>query len=311
MLDLTNQQALATSAQRWRARASLFRPAQEPMDPSIHGVEVIGKTEAKEFVIQHHYSGSFPYEMNSVGLFRKDGDFLASRLVGVASFSTPSNPNSITRWSGLGTEEGAELGRFVLLDEVEGNAETWFLARALRLFKAQRPGIRVVLSYSDPHPRRNAAGKIVFPGHIGGVYSASNALFCGRASPKTLYLTPDGKAIANRILSKLRNGEEGRAYAERMLTEATGCVREELEEPSAYVERALATLRVERHAGNYLFVFPLAADRREKKAVLSLPVLRSHSLGIDRYPKQVDPLQSMRINANGTCELLPQLELAI
>lgn len=274
--------------QRWFAHRSFFRPSQEPIDPTEFGVELIEQKTAKAFVVRHHYSGSFPYSIQSVGLFRKTGGFEQSRLVGVATFATPSNPHSIERWCGLPNDAGAELGRFVLLDECAGNAETWFLVRAMRQFKAVRPRIKCVLSYSDPHPRRNACGEVIFPGHAGGIYGAANAYYCGRASPKSLFISPTGRVIANRILSKLRNGEQGRQYAERLLTDFTGAVREETETPSAFVERALSTMRVERHAGNHLYVFPLAADRREKNAIIQLPVLQSHIR--TPYPKFPDQL---------------------
>ena len=50
--------------------------------------------------------------------------------------------------------------------------------------------------------------------------------------------------IANRILSKLRNGEVGRKYAERMLTEVSGVSRAPDEPANEYVQRALGNSKI-------------------------------------------------------------------
>lgn len=274
-------------SQRWFEGRSLFRLAREPINPSQFGVEMVSYGIAKAFVCRHHYSGTFSPSIASFGLFRWGGSG-ASRLVGVATFAPASNINSVSRWSGLDFAAGAELARFVLLDEVAGNGESWFLTRALAAFKLVRPAIKVVLSYSDPVPRTRLDGSLVFPGHYGCIYASVNALYLGRASAKTQYLAPDGRVLANRILSKLRNGEIGRAYAERTLADITGLSRNDDEAPASYVERALTVMRAQHHPGNHLYVFPVAADRREKRAILKLPVLQAHSLGVSAYPKQVD-----------------------
>lgn len=148
----------------------------EPINPCQYGVDAIEREVAIEFVRTHHYARSCCPQIRSFGLFRKDSA-ARSRLVGVAVFSQGSNfqdhrdelgvlvrKNSITAWTGLDYDEGAELGRFVLLSECPGNAETWFLAEAKRQFKVLRPEKRVVLSYSDPCPRTNAEGEAIFLG---------------------------------------------------------------------------------------------------------------------------------------------------
>lgn len=275
-------------SQRWFNGRHNFRLSREPIDPDCYGVEPIEYSTAKDFVTQHHYSRSFPACMKSFGLFRKGSDFLRSELVGVAVFSPASNPASISKWTGMEYAEGAELARFVLLDQCEGNAETWFLARALRGFKALRPDVKVILSYSDPVPRARLDGTIVFPGHCGSIYSASNAIYVGRASAKKQFLAPDGRAIANRILSKMRNGEVGRRYAEGILSDYAGINRLVDEAPSEFVERALQMLRPQNHPGNHLYLFPLASDRREKQAFLKLPAVLSSAAKAGPLPKRPD-----------------------
>jgi hypothetical protein len=276
--------------QRWFHGRTSFRPSREPIYPAKYGVDAIEYGQAKEFVCRHHYSGTFSPSIRSFGLFRQVDAASRSKLVGVATFAPASNPNSIRKWSGLPNEAGAELARFVLLEEEPGNAESWFLARALRGFKQARPGVQIVLSYSDPVPRTTLAGAFTLRGHHGCIYASTNALYLGRASPKTQFVNAEGQVIANRILSKLRNGEVGRRYAEKALTEATGITREDGEAPNSFVERALACLRAHRHPGNHLYAFPLGQDRREKNAVLSLPVLQAHSRPLSEYPKRADPV---------------------
>jgi hypothetical protein len=48
------------------------------------------------------------------------------------------------------------------------------------------------------------AGRLVFPGHVGVIYRASNALYSGRSAARTLLLLPDGRALDERSLAKAR-----------------------------------------------------------------------------------------------------------
>ena len=277
-----------TANQRWRSRRDFYRPAGEPIRTQEYGVERITYGAAKVFCTTHHYSGSFVANIASYGLFHKSSPFEASRLVGVASFSPGSNPCSIATWTGFNYTEGAELGRFVLLEEVPGNGESFFLAAAFRAFKTERPETKCVLSYSDPVPRTNADGVLVMPGHRGTIYQATNAIFAGRGASKQLLLSRDGRAVAQRIFSKIRNGEIGRAYSTRLLAEVTGVNPLPEESPAEFVRRAKETLRSVFHPGNYLFIFPLAADRREKTAILNSPRISEHRARMLPYPKHVE-----------------------
>ena len=59
-------------------------------------------------------------------------------------FSVPAQPQAIRAHLGVEPAHGVELGRFVLLDAVASNAETWFLARALRLLRGELAEVRGV-----------------------------------------------------------------------------------------------------------------------------------------------------------------------
>ena len=283
---------ISNRALRWFDKRSSYRPSQEPINPAEFTVERIDKIQARDFIVRHHYSGTFVYEVCSAGLFRKVG-LEPARLVGVAAFATPSNPATLQRWAGLpGYEAGAELGRFVCLDgEVKGNGETFFLARALRLLKAERPELRVIISYADPLPRRNLiTGELAHIGHTGSIYSAANATYAQRADPKTLLLSATGESIPARILSKIRNEEEGREYATERLERISGLRIQPGESGEAFVDRALSSssIRRVRHPGNHVYLFPLAANRREKAAILRLPKMATLVAARYAYPKGLE-----------------------
>jgi len=258
--------------QRWRGRHASWRHPDEVIDTSRYGVELIpDDNTAKAFVEKHHYSGSYPAARVRVGLYR------SRELVGVAVFSVPCNARVIPSYfPGLEPLNGVELGRFVLLDDVPGNGETWFLARAFKLLKTAKPELRAVLSYSDPVPRRTDDGAVVMPGHVGTIYQAHNGVYAGRSSARTLILDRHGRVLSARTLSKIRREERGVEYALAQLREASGITRARHEPLPDYVTRATAQLRRVRHPGNHAYLWGL--DRRLR---LAPPV--------GDYPKQVEP----------------------
>lgn len=255
-------------SQRWGRRSCSWRPGEEVFDPALYGVEVIeGDAEARAFVVEHHYSGSYPAARCRVGLYRSRGPWSAPQLVGVAVFSVPMNQRVIPARCGVPADQGVELGRLVLLDEVPAPGETWFLARAFRLLRAALPDVRAVVSYSDPMPRRDMAGELVMPGHIGVIYQGHNGIYRGRATARTLWLDGRGRVASGRTLSKIRSGERGVDYACKSLEAMGAPPRARHEDGAAYVRRALESgaFRKLRHPGNHIYVWGL--DRRTRKAL--------------------------------------------
>lgn len=90
----------STDCQRWEGRRERYRPAGERIRPAEYGVEPVAGGDAKAFVERHHYSGSFPAAVCTIGLFRRVG-CLRSELVGVAAFSVPPSQAVIPKWLGL------------------------------------------------------------------------------------------------------------------------------------------------------------------------------------------------------------------
>lgn len=248
-----------SQCQRWRNGRDRYRPAGEVFDHRYAHVAPIDTATAKAFVCQHHYSRSMVASRFNAGLFVKR-PFEKERLAGVASFSVPMTQAVIPALlDGLAPNLGVELGRFVLLDDIEANGETWTLARAFRLMREALPEVRGCVSYCDPQARTNIDGQTVFPGHRGTIYRAFNARSCGRSKARTLLLMPNGVVANERGLSKLRNGESGADYVERGLRTNGADARRLGESGTDYIARLVGDgfLRRTRHPGNFAFSWTL------------------------------------------------------
>lgn len=260
-------------AQRWRDGRDAYRLAGEAFDPRRFDVEAIPTDrEAKAFVVAHHYAASYPAARQRVGLYDR------GRLVGVAVFSVPAQPRCLHCVPG-DVDSRVELGRFVLLDEVPFNAESWMLARAFDLLRAE--GMTGVVSFSDPVLRRSADGTLVFPGHIGTIYQATNAVYLGRSKPEIRRLLPDGTVVHGRALTKIRHRDRGCRYAAALL-ERHGATRlSPDEDASAWVDRWVAALtRPLRHGGNHKYAWALRSrDRRRLPSGLPYPKFRFEGIG--------------------------------
>lgn len=247
--------------QRWRNGLARFvpPPPADCFDPSRASIAVLDESTAKGFVVKHHYSHSFPAARFRTGLFQKS-PLGAEELVGVAVFGVPVQPKAINKY--LNQEDacrGVELSRLVLLECAKFNAESWFISRSLRMLHRALPQITGVISYCDPVPRHDRQNRLTKPGHTGTVYRASNARYHGLSGPRTVILTPDGRVLNERSISKLRLNECGADYAYRQFLACGAPRRQPLEDGDAYVRRVLAggAFRKTRHPGNHVFSFDL------------------------------------------------------
>lgn len=245
---------ITSVCQRWQRGRASYRPRGEPIATERYEVAPIPTDRvAKAFVVAHHYSGSYPAARRRFGLYE------GAALAGVAVFSQPCHPGVFRGLPGTAADS-LELGRFVLLDEVPANGESWFLARCFELLR--REGFTGVASFSDPVPRSTVAGDVVHPGHVGTIYQASNAVYVGRGRPATLLVLADGTTLNARSLAKLRNGERGRGHVEARLVAAGAAPRgdePEAEWAERWVPRVTRRLR---HPGNHKYLWAL--DRRRK-----------------------------------------------
>lgn len=267
-----NQLDLFQHAQRWRGRRPVYRPAGEVIDPSRLAVASIDELTAKAYVVDRHYSGTYPASRCRVGLFRKL-PFQADKLVGVAVFSVSAQRRALPAYFG-DVGDGCELGRFVLDDDVEGMGETWFLRRAFGVLRQQKRSVEVVLSYSDPVERRDSAGVVFKPGHIGGIYLAHNAVYFGRARGRKLLIAPDGRVASERSLSKIKVEDRGWLGACAMVEAMGGPARVIGESGDSYHRRLLASgaFTVMDHPGNH--VWGWAFSNTKRKWIGQRPVFR-------------------------------------
>lgn len=266
--------------QRWSEQLPLWQLA-DPGDrfaAKSYEVHPIADAAAKAYVVRHHYSGTFPAASRRYGLFR------AGALVGVAVYSIPAQAAVLTGpLPGLEPYvESLELGRFVLGDAEPGNAESWFLARCHELLAAA--GVCGVVSFADPMPRRMVDGTLSMPGHVGVIYQASNAVYTGRGTKRTLLMLPSGATLNDRTMQKIRRQEQGHPYAERSLVERGAQPMRPGDDPAEWLRSALAAVGVRRvaHPGCHRYVFRLGSSSRARARVrVGLAPLP--------YPKQPDP----------------------
>jgi hypothetical protein len=250
------------TVQRWRNGSTRYRPAHETINPLHYEVaELATDTQAKQFILEHHYSASYPSARFRFGLFRHGA------LVGVAVFSHPCSDKVLTNVFPGAAKDSVELGRFVLLDDVPGNGETWFLGQTFRPLK--RAGLRGVLAFSDPVPRATHTGDVIFRGHIGTIYQAHNGSYLGRATARRLRLLPDGRVLSDRAIQKIRAGEQGWRYSAQLL-EQFGADRCPERDRQAWLTAALAVYtKPLRHPGNHRYAWSF--ERRHKLASQSYP----------------------------------------
>lgn len=266
--------------QRWRDRRHSWRHTSEGgFDPRRYEVAELAEASARPFVIANHYAGTYPAARFAFGLF--DGAW----LVGVAVLSNPAQSKVLTKVFPdlVPYEESLELGRFVLGDQVPAPAETWFLARVWKL--ARRRGLRGIVSFSDPIARTALDGRVIFPGHVGLIHQAANAIACGRGTARKHVLGPNGEILSPRAEQKIRKGEQGYAYAEAQLVAAGAARRRGDEEPRVWLKQAKAALRRLDHPGCWRYAFPL--DRRVR-------------IGLERTPYPC-PCHACRAREQAVC----------
>jgi len=273
------------ACQRWTSgNHSWVRRSDGGFDSNRYGVEPISETQAKTYVLDRHYSGTYPAAARRFGLFLDPQD--ARELVGVAVFGIPAQAKVLTGpFPDLEPyRESLELSRFVLDGPRGGsvvapaNAESWFLARTFE--RLHQDGVRGVVAFSDPVPRA-VGGRVLFPGHVGFIYQASNAVLSGRSTARTVIVLPDGTTVSERALQKVRAQEQGAQYVEARLVASGARARTADQSPAGWLTDALdaAGARKVRHAGCLRYL--MATNRHDRKALLT-------TVATAPYPKSAD-----------------------
>jgi hypothetical protein len=250
---------LGLFCQRWNRRRASYRPAGELFDPRYASVEPIEERDAKAFIEREHYSGTYPAARFRAGVLIKE-PFRPEVLAGVGVFSVPMNQRVVPAYfPKLSPSAGVELGRYCLSESLASNAESWSLARMHALLRRALPDVRAVIAYCDPVERRDESGNLVKRGHIGTIYEATNASYRGRSSARTLWLSPTGASLSDRLLSKVRLSETGERYALERLAGLGAPRRQPHESGAGYIGRlkGCGWLRPVRHPGNLAFAWSL------------------------------------------------------
>jgi hypothetical protein len=256
---------LTSVVQRWLFGQERYRVATECINPLAYDVGTLADdATARAFVHAHHYSGTYPAARFRFGLYR------GGHLVGVAVYSHPVNDAVLKVLPG-GRGDGVELGRFILLEDVPANGESWFIARTFELLRKE--GLAGVISFSDPAQRRSHSGALVFAGHVGTIYQASNARYLGRGTPRTQRLLPNGQVLSARALQKIRRRECGWRYASQLLVAQGAAPLGGAEDAAAWLARWLPRLTTAfRHPGCHKYVWALnRRDWRHMPAGLPYP----------------------------------------
>lgn len=244
-------------SQRWRERRALWACDSALIDTNAYTVDVIDHGPARAFIAQHHYLPSYPAAQVAVGLFGA-----GATLEGVAVFAVPATNAVITRHTGFDDPgRGCVLARLILTDHVPQNGESFFVSRAFRLLRRERPAIEAVVSYSDPGA-----------GHIGRVYCALSAAHRAVTRPRTV-LRVGATTIPGRTLSKIRLGEQGHAGAIDQLV-SLGLPRPAFrEDPRAWLWRLQRERHLVAHRQSGLFAYCFELTREARRRGRSLPRL--------------------------------------
>lgn len=249
--------------QRWNERWHSWRHTSEGgFNSAAFDVAEISQADLIAFCERHHYAGK------PGGILSQYGLYCGVQLVGVAALTNGGFKKVLTcAFPDLEPyDESRELGRLVLLDEVPANAESWFLAEAFRREAAL--GVRGIVSFSDPEPRYDDAGRLTMPGHVGTIYQASNATYTGRITPRTVWFH-QGRLVNEQLLGKARTpGKEGHDYAVQQLLDWGATPRRRRQDPKAWVQQALRETGCTsfRHHGNHRYQFALG-DRRQRRSL--------------------------------------------
>ncbi|MCP3065807.1 hypothetical protein LXT21_44275 [Myxococcus sp. K38C18041901] len=150
-----------------------------------------------------------------------------------------------------------------MLSHAPANVEAWFLARAFAALA--RDGVEGVLAFADPEARASSGGAVVFPGHVGTIYQAHNAVYRGRGTPRTLHLLPDGTVFSARAAQKVRAREQGWRYAVAQLVDAGAEAPAPGEDLRGWLRAWLPLVtRKQRHHGNHRYLWGLRTGIRRR-----------------------------------------------
>jgi len=193
--------------------------------------------EAAKYACENwHYSKTLP-----VPPIVKIGVWENEKFIGVVLFSRGASPDLLKPY-GLTQTEGAELTRIALDKHISPVSK--IMSIAIKMLKKENNGLKLLVSFADSSK-----------GHHGGVYQATNWIYCGTSSPSVEYWK-DGKRWHPRQLSE--KGFTTQFGNKRKCPKPSECKK----------------IKVQ---GKHRYLFPLDDETRDKNKHLA-----------KKYPKRVE-----------------------
>jgi very-short-patch-repair endonuclease len=156
----------------------LIQDTQVDFDFEDVVVRQIDCKSARVFLGKYHYLPAISKFGFSIGAF------IGDELIAVAIFSLPVRLESTARLE-LAHGELYELSRFCIHpSRHKKNFATWFMRRAIGLFRKPFPRVKAIISFADETA-----------GHVGTIYRASNWVQDGMTKPDYHYVSPEGYIV--------------------------------------------------------------------------------------------------------------------
>lgn len=137
--------------------------------------------DVDEFCRRWHYTNTGGNMAWNYGLW--DGVV----LVGVVSYNLPTMQACSAVFGEDHWDWVVHMGRLVCAEDAPKNVESRLISQSMKQLKTDRPGTRAVLTYA-------ATGV----GHLGYVYQATNALYCGMTAAVHYYQDAQGRRRASK-----------------------------------------------------------------------------------------------------------------
>ena len=175
-----------------------------------YNVRKVNDKVGRQYIRDNHYAGEVIVSATCYGLWKDAGEWWDSQLKGVIAFSMPVSENVRKSVFGKDYKESViELHRMFTDDNCPKNSGSFFISRALKQLKQDRPHIRAVISFSDTTEN-----------HWGTQYQAANAWYAGTSKGQVLYRDSKGNLRhykqGGKILSKDEIKKRGWEKEQRM-----------------------------------------------------------------------------------------------
>ena len=190
-------------------------------------VAKVNQADVREFCARYHYAITGGNMTWNWGLWH------GPTLMGVVSYNLPTRPACEAVFGPEHFDKVWHMGRLAMADGALRNSESRLIAGSLRAIRRSHPNTWAVLTFAATSQ-----------GHIGYVYQATNALYCGRSDRKHYYLDEKGQRRAQK---------QGRNLS-----------------PAKAVERGW-TVKWEDGKHRYIYILGNKTERRQRLGLLRYP----------------------------------------